>query len=84
VLADPHLGWPPGLGPDPDDRRRLAWLARPMQQVHPALPDGTLTLPRPPRQTAVDGLILIRLGWRRCISRRSVQVRIDAGGTADE
>jgi hypothetical protein len=58
VLADPHRGWPPGLGPDPDDRRRLAWLARPMQHVYPALPDPD-----------ADATPPVAAGRRRCAAR---------------
>ena len=63
VLADHHLRWPAGAGPSVDDRRRLAWLGRSMQRVYPALPDGTITLPRPPRRTAVDSLLALQDRW---------------------
>lgn len=63
VLADPHLEWLAGAGPSDLDRRRLAWLGRPMQRVYPALPDGTWTLPRPPRRSAIAGLLDLQQLW---------------------
>lgn len=63
VLADPLLGWPEGRGPSEADRRRLRWLSRPMQDVYPRLPDGSLRLPPPPQDSAVEALLTLQNRW---------------------
>lgn len=63
VLADPDLPWPPGSGPTPTDRRRLAWLSRPLQEVYPRLPGGSLRLPPPPTNPAVEALLSLQDRW---------------------
>lgn len=63
VLADPDLIWPPDGAPPATDQRRLSWLTRPLQQVHPQLPDGSLRLPPPPLGHAVDALLALQDRW---------------------
>lgn len=63
ALADPLLGWPEGRGPSEADRRRLRWLSRPMQDVYPRLPDGSLRLPPPPQDSAVEALLTLQNRW---------------------
>lgn len=63
VLADPALPWPPDSGPTATDRRRLSWLSRPLQEVYPQLPDGSLRLPRPLPDPAVEALLSLQDRW---------------------
>jgi hypothetical protein len=63
VLADPLLAWPDSQSPAAADLRRLRWLARPMQQAYPRLPDGSLRLPPPPPASAVDALLALQDRW---------------------
>lgn len=63
VLADEHLPWPAGIGPSDIDRRRLAWLSRPLQSVYPRLPDGSLVLPKRLPGSAVEALLDIQDLW---------------------
>jgi hypothetical protein len=63
VLADPLLAWPGGDGPSQTDRRRLRWLSRPMQDAYPRLPDGSLRLPPPPPDSAVEALLALQDRW---------------------
>jgi hypothetical protein len=63
VLADVGLPWPPGEGPGRIDRGRLAWLSRPLQRVYPHQPDGSLRLPRPLPDAAVEALLDLHDCW---------------------
>ncbi len=63
VLADVALPWPPGEGPGRIDRQRLSWLSRPLQKVYPQLPDGSLRLPRPLPDAAVEALLDLHDRW---------------------
>lgn len=63
VLADPILAWPEGHGPSETDRRRLRWLSRPMQEAYPRLADGSLRLPPPPPDAAVEALLALQNRW---------------------
>lgn len=63
VLADPLIRWPEGYGPSDTDRRRLQWMSRPMQDAYPRLPDGSLRLPPPPRESAVEALLALQDRW---------------------
>jgi hypothetical protein len=61
LLAATHAGWPQRGQPvpPPDDRRTLAWLSRPMQQVLQPLPGGAfLFLSAPPPSRAASALDL--------------------------
>lgn len=63
VLADPDLAWPTDHAPTLADQRRLRWLSRPLQQVYPQLPDGSLRLPPPLPTPAVDALLALQDRW---------------------
>lgn len=63
VLADPQLRWPEGTAPAEADQRRLRWLSRPLQQVYPLLPDGSLRLPPPLPTPAVEALLALQDRW---------------------
>lgn len=63
VLADPDLAWPAGDAPTELDRRRLAWLSRPLQQAYPQLPDGSLRLPPPPSNGTIEALLALHDRW---------------------
>jgi hypothetical protein len=63
VLADPSLPWGDVPGPAPIDRNRLMWLSRPLQQVYPCLPDGSLRLPRRLPDSAVESLLEMHDHW---------------------
>jgi hypothetical protein len=63
VLADPDLAWPADGAPSTTDLRRLRWLSRPLQQVYPQLPDGSLRLPPPLPDPAVDALLTLQDRW---------------------
>ena len=63
VLSDPLLRWPAGDGPNEIDRRRLAWLSRPLQAVYPRMSDGSLRLPRRLPGPAVDALLRLHDYW---------------------
>jgi len=63
VLADPELPWPDGTAPAGPDQRRLGWLSRPLQQVYPQLPDGSLRLPPPLPTPAVEALLALQSRW---------------------
>lgn len=63
VLADDKLVWPGDTGPSEGDRRRLAWLCRPMQRTLVPQPDGSLLLVPPPRWAAVDALLALQDRW---------------------
>lgn len=63
VLADPELDWPVGTAPMEADQRRLKWLSRPLQQVYPQLPDGSLRLPKPLAPPAVEALLSLQDRW---------------------
>lgn len=63
VLADRSLPWLDAMGPGPIDRERLGWLSRPLQKVYPRLRDGSLRLPRPLSEAAVEGLLAIHDHW---------------------
>lgn len=63
VLADPQLTWPEGCGPSEADVRQLRWFSRPMQEVYPRLPDGSLLLPPPPADSAIDALLRLQNRW---------------------
>ena len=62
VLADPSLRWP-GEGPPEGDRRRLAWMTRPMQRVMRHQDDGSMLLECPPRDTAIEALLRLQERW---------------------
>lgn len=63
VLARYDMPWPAGDGPSQIDRRRLAWLSRPLQDVYPRLPDGSLRLPRRLPDPAISSLLAIQDRW---------------------
>jgi hypothetical protein len=63
VLADLALPWGEVAGPGSIDRGRLTWLNRPLQQVYPRLPDGSLRLPRRLPDAAVESLLAIQDHW---------------------
>lgn len=63
ALADPLIAWPEGGGPSPQDRRALAWLARPVQSVYEKLPDGRLALPLPVDDATVDARLTLHDRW---------------------
>jgi hypothetical protein len=63
VLADPRITWPAGQGPSNTDVAQLRWLSRPLQQVYPRLPDGSLRLPPPPASSAVEALLALQHRW---------------------
>ncbi len=63
VLADPDLAWPVTSAPSATDQRRLSWLSRPLQQVYPQLPDGSLRLPPPLPAAAVEALLALQDRW---------------------
>lgn len=63
VLADPLIEWKWEEGPSADDRRRLQWLSRPLQDVYPRLPDGSLRLPKPLPYSAVQELMALQDRW---------------------
>jgi hypothetical protein len=63
VLADELLPWPAGEGPSDVDRRRLAWLSRPLQHVYPRLPDGSLVLPPRLPDPAIESLLYLQDRW---------------------
>lgn len=62
VLADPFLEWPDERPPE-GDRRRLAWLCRPMQQVMKPQQDGSVLLEPLPREGAIDALLRLQERW---------------------
>ncbi len=66
VLADPQVNWASSDGPSETDRRRLAWLARPLQVVYPQLPDGSLRLPQPLPPGAVHDLLELQTMCLSC------------------
>jgi hypothetical protein len=68
VLADSELRWPARMAPTDYDRRRLAWLCRPMQRVLRRQPDGSLLMPRPPREPAIDALLALHDWWSQRLS----------------
>jgi hypothetical protein len=68
VLADSELRWPSQMAPSEGDRRRLAWLCRPMQRVLSRQPDGSLLLPRPPAERAIDALLALQDHWSERLS----------------
>ena len=68
VLADSELRWPSQLAPTESDRRRLAWLCRPMQRVLRRQPDGSLLMPRPPAERAIDALLALHDYWSERLS----------------
>lgn len=63
VLADSELRWPDDMAPSEPDRRRLRWLSRPLQEVYPKLPDGSLKLPPPLPTEAVESLLALQDTW---------------------
>jgi hypothetical protein len=63
MLADVGLPWPLGEGPGHIDRTRLGWLSRPLQDVYPPLPDGSLRLTRPLPNAAVEALLDLQDRW---------------------
>jgi hypothetical protein len=63
VLADPSVSWGWVEGPSAEDVRRLRWLSRPLQNVYPRLPDGSLSLPRPLPPSAITELLAIQDRW---------------------
>lgn len=63
VLADPSLPWRGERAPNVTDRERLHWLSRPLQEVYPRLPDGSLRLPRRLPNAAVQALLDIHDAW---------------------
>jgi hypothetical protein len=63
VIADPGLPWRDDAGPSAVDRERLEWLSRPLQEVYPRLPDGSLRLPRRLPNAAVQALLDIHDLW---------------------
>lgn len=63
VLADPDLLWPTDSAPTMTDQHRLGWLSRPLQQVYPQLPDGSLRLPPPLPAPAIDSLLALQARW---------------------
>lgn len=69
VLSDPLLEWPAGNGPANSDRRRLAWLCRPMQQVMRAQEDGTMVLEAPPSAAAIDAVLSLQERWSARLDR---------------
>lgn len=84
VLADPLLPWPVRR-PSDADRRRLAWLARPMQEVLRPQEDGTMLMAQSPSPAAIDALLRLQDRWSSrfdeqladkadpyCLERRSV------------
>jgi hypothetical protein len=68
VLADSELRWPAGMAPTDYDRRRLAWLCRPMQRVLRRQPDGSLLMSRPPREPAIDAVLALHDCWSERLS----------------
>jgi hypothetical protein len=62
VLADPLLPWP-NEGPPEADRRRLAWLSRPLQEALPIQDDGTMLVPPSPGRAAIDALLRLQERW---------------------
>lgn len=63
VLADPDLPWPPEHAPPRIDQRRLRWMSRPLQEVFPQLPDGSLRLPPPLPAASVEALLALQDRW---------------------
>jgi hypothetical protein len=63
VLRDTTISWHPGEGPSAVDRRQLAWLSRPLQEVYPLQPDGSLLLPSSLMSPAVDALLDLQERW---------------------
>lgn len=63
VLADTELRWPAGLAPADSDRRRLAWLCRPMQSVLRRQPDGSLLMTRAPADRAIEAVLALQDCW---------------------
>lgn len=63
VLADLDLRWPAGTAPSSSDQRRLNWLSRPLQQVYPQMPDGSLRLPPPLPDPALTALLTLQDRW---------------------
>src|SRR5262249_1962959 len=63
VLVDATVPWPAPDRPSAIDRRQLSWLSRPLQQVYPRQPDGSLLLPRPLSPSAVDALLDLQERW---------------------
>lgn len=68
VLADRELRWPDGMAPTEYDRRRLAWLCRPMQRVLRPRPDGSLVISRSPAEPAIDALLALHDWWSKRLS----------------
>jgi hypothetical protein len=68
VLADSELRWPADMAPSEYDRRRLAWLCRPIQRVFRLQPDGSLRVPRPPAASAIDALLALHDWWSERLS----------------
>jgi hypothetical protein len=63
VLTDPTVNWGSFAGPSELDCKQLAWLSRPLQDVYPRLPDGSLRLPRPLPAGAVHELLALQERW---------------------
>ena len=62
VLADPLLPWPT-RAPSEADRRRLAWLSRPMQDVLRPQGDGTMLVAESPSAAAITALLGLQDRW---------------------
>lgn len=69
VLADPELHWPRGESPSDADRKRLAWLCRPMQLAADVGSDGFRTLRPPMNGAAIDSLLSLQERWSARLSR---------------
>ena len=65
VLATAHEFWPsPSTNPpSAHDRRRLAWLARPVQHVLAAQPDGGYLIPPPPPASMIGSVLDLQEEW---------------------
>lgn len=59
VLVDEDLPWPPDEAPMAIDLKRLYWLCRPLQEVYPRLPDGSLRLPRRLPNATIESLLAL-------------------------
>jgi hypothetical protein len=65
VLATAHQFWPSRSTnpPSAHDRRRLAWLARPVQHVLAAQPSGGYLVPRPPPPSMIRAVLDLHEEW---------------------